>query len=523
VEFEAVLPDTMYKSEGRSFVIRTLKAAEKSDLARLLASAAAMALLLCSCAVGPDYKKPAPPAVENYTSGGTSGTSATAGVTGGAAQRFDKGTEIAADWWTLFHSKQLDDLIAQALAKNSDLQAAQAALASAHENVLAQRGAYFPSISAGFSGSRQQQSAALAPVPNGNVFTYSLFTPEVSISYVPDIFGLNQRTVESQEAQQESVRYQMAATYTTLTSNVAATAIQEASIATQLDAVKQLIDADAKMVSILQDQLARGYSSGLDLAAQKSQLAQAQATLPPLLKQRDQLHDLMAALTGRFPSEAANDDFDLASLQLPQDLPLSLPSKLVEQRPDILEAEANLHAASAEIGIAVANRLPNIELTANAGSTALALNQLFAPETGFWSVGADLTAPIFEGGTLLHRERAARANYQQAAAQYRSAVLAAFQNVADTLSALEQDADGLKAAANADESAKATLDLTMRQLKDGYAGDLALLAAEQAYQEAHVNLVQAEAARYADSVALFQALGGGWWKRSDLAEASNDR
>jgi NodT family efflux transporter outer membrane factor (OMF) lipoprotein len=277
------------------------------------------------------------------------------------------------------------------------------------------------------------------------------------------------------------------------------------------------------MVGILEDQLARGYAGGLDLAAQKAQLAQAKTMLPPLLKQREQLHDLMAVLTGRFPGQAAADDFDLASLHLPENLPLSLPSKLVEQRPDVLQVEANLHAASAEIGIAVANRLPNIELTANAGSTALALNQLFAPGTGFWSVGASLTAPIFEGGTLLHRERGARASYQQAAAQYRSTVLAAFQNVADTLAALEQDADGLKAAAEADQSASAALHLTERQLKVGYAGDLALLTAEQAFQQARVNLVQAEAARYADTVALFQALGGGWWQRPDLAEAKNDQ
>ncbi|HEY2444316.1 MAG TPA: efflux transporter outer membrane subunit [Rhizomicrobium sp.] len=483
----------------------------------------ALTLLLSGCAVGPDFKKPAPPAVSNYTAQTLSSTSASGNIGGGAAQRFDKGAQISADWWTLFHSKALDELIAQALASNSDLKAAQAALAGAREGVLAQRGAWFPNVSAGFSASRQQQSAVLAPVPNANVFTYSLFTPEVSISYVPDVFGLNRRTVESLEAQQQSVRYQMAATYTTLTSNVVATAIQEASIATQIEAIRQLVVADTQMVGILQDQLARGYASGLDLAAQKAQLAQAKALLPPLLKQRDQLHDLMAVLTGRFPSEAPSDDFDLASLHLPEDLPLSLPSTLVEQRPDILQAEANLHAASAEIGIAVANRLPNIELTANAGSTALALNQLFAPGTGFWSVGASLTAPIFEGGTLLHRERAARASYQQAVAQYRSTVFAAFQNVADTLSALEQDADGLKAAADADESAKTTLDLTKRQLKDGYASDLALLTAEQQFQQARVNLVQAEAARYADTAALFQALGGGWWQRPDLNEADNEK
>jgi len=481
-----------------------------------------VAFLLSGCVVGPEFRKPASPAVGDYTAQTLSSTAASA-VAGGAPQRFDKGAEISAEWWTLFQSKPLDDLIVQALANNSDLKAAQAALSAARENVLAQRGAYFPNVSAGLSASRQQQSVVLAPVPNANVFTYSLFTPEVSVSYVPDVFGLNHRTVESLEAQQQAVRYQMAATYTTLTSNVVATAIQEASIATQIVALRELNDADTKLVELLQEQLAKGYASGLDLALQKAQLAQAKAMLPPLLKQADQLHDLMAVLTGQYPSQAPPEHFDLASLHLPQDLPLSLPSKLVEQRPDVLQAEANLHAASAEIGIAVANRLPNLELTANAGSTALALGQLFAPGTGFWSVGADLTAPIFDGGTLLHRERAARASYQQAVAQYRSTVLAAFQNVADTLAALQRDADGLNAAADADESARTTFDLTQRQLKDGYASELTLLTTEQTVQQARINLVQAEAARYADTAALFQSLGGGWWQRPDLVEAGNDK
>lgn len=483
----------------------------------------ALIMLLAGCAVGPDYKKPPAPELRDYTPHPLAATAGGANVADGEAQHFEQGKEISVDWWTLFHSKPLDGLIAEALANNSDLKSAQAALSAARENVLAQRGAYFPSVSGEFAASRQQQSAALAPVPNANVFTYSLFTPEVAVSYTPDIFGLNRRTVESLEAQQQAVRYQMAATYTTLTSNVVVTAIQEASIATQIDAIRQLIDADAKMVDLLEEQQTKGYASGLDLAAQKAQLAQAKSMLPPLLKQADQLHDLMAVLTGHYPSEAPQDHFDLASLHLPQDLPLSLPSKLVEQRPDVLQAEANLHAASAAIGIAVANRLPNIELTANAGSTALALNQLFAPGSGFWSVGADLTAPIFEGGTLLHRERAARASYQQTAEQYRSTVLAAFQNVADTLAALEQDADALKAAAEADDAAKATLELTERQAKDGYASGLALLTAEQAVQQARVNLIQAQAARFADTAALFLALGGGWWQRSDLAEANNDQ
>jgi NodT family efflux transporter outer membrane factor (OMF) lipoprotein len=483
----------------------------------------AIALLLAGCAVGPDFDKPAAPAVRDYTAKPLGTATTGTNIDGGKAQHFDKGAEISAAWWTLFHSEELDRLIAQALANNADLRAAQEALASAHESILAQKGAWLPTVSGSFSASRQEQSMALAPVPNANVFTYNLFTPEVAVSYVPDVFGLNRRTVESLEAQQQAVRYQMAATYTTLTANVVVTAIQEASVATQLEAVRAITAEETKTVSLLHEQLAKGYASGVDVAAQEAQLAQANALLPPLLKQQDQLHDLMSVLTGRFPGNAPEERFDLATLTLPRDLPLSLPAQLVEQRPDVLQALANLHAASAEIGIAVANRLPNIELTANAGSTALALGQLFAPGTGFWSVGGDLAAPIFEGGTLLHRERAARANYRQAVAQYRSTVLAAFQNVADTLAALKTDADALRAAAAALESAKTSRDLAERQAKDGYASDLALLAAEQTFQQTRIALVQAEAARFSDTAALFQSLGGGWWKNSDMTEAVNDK
>ena len=250
----------------------------------------------------------------------------------------------------------------------------------------------------------------------------------------------------------------------------------------------------------------------------EAQLAQFAATLPPLIKQEAQLRDQLAVLAGRFPSQAPAVNFDLATLQLPQDLPVSLPSSLVAQRPDVLQAEANLHDASAKIGIAIANRLPNIVLTANAGSSAAQMSQLFTEGTGFWGIGASLTAPIFQGGTLLHQERAAKAAYEQAAEQYRSTVLTAFQNVADTLTALEQDADAVKAAANAADSSKVTLDLTQRQLQSGYAGYLALLSAQQAYQQARISLIQAQGNRFADTAALFQALGGGWWHRTELAK-----
>jgi NodT family efflux transporter outer membrane factor (OMF) lipoprotein len=472
-------------------------------------------LLLAGCAVGPNFKKPAAPEVDGYTADPLSNP-VSANISGGESQRFEKGSDIAGDWWTLFHSGPLNELIAQSLTNNPDLKAARAALSVARENVLAQRGVYYPSVAGSFSASRQSQSQTISPTPNSNIFQYNLFTPEVTVSYVPDVFGLNRRTSESLKAEEQGIRFQMIATYTTLTANVAVTAIQEGSLQTQIEATRDLIDINSNMVKILEFQFGKGYASRLDLAAQQSQLAQVAATLPPLLKQSAQLRDLMAVLAGRFPNQSPVQTFDLSKLQLPQDLPVSLPSQLVEQRPDVRQAEANLHDASAKIGIAIANRLPVIALTANAGSTALAMDQLFTSGTGFWGIGATATAPLFQGGTLLHQERAARAAYVQASEQYRSTVLTAFQNVADTLTALSQDADGLKAAATAAEAAKVTLDLSERQWRDGYAPYLTLLSAEQTYQQARINLVQAQASRYADTAALFQALGGGWWHRADL-------
>jgi NodT family efflux transporter outer membrane factor (OMF) lipoprotein len=277
------------------------------------------------------------------------------------------------------------------------------------------------------------------------------------------------------------------------------------------------------MLSLLQYQHSKGYVAGPEIAAQEAQLRQAEASLPPLIKQRDQQNDLLAVLTGRFPAQAPNDKFTLKSLTPPSDLPLSLPSALVAQRPDVLQAQANLHAASAQIGIATANRLPNITLSANAGSTALAIGQVFGPGTGFWNIGAALLAPIFDGGTLLHQQRGARAAYQQSAEQYRGTVLTAFQNVADTLSALEHDADALKSTAAATEASRTSLDLARIRYKDGYDSYLAVLVAEQAYQQQRLSLVQAEAARFADTAALFQALGGGWWHQPELMSAASGR
>jgi NodT family efflux transporter outer membrane factor (OMF) lipoprotein len=481
---------------------------------------AALALLAApACVVGPNYKRPAAPNVPGYTPTPPTTTSTSPGVNGGGAQNFVPGQDIPGDWWTLFHSKPLNDLIERSLKNNPDLKSAQAALLVARENVLAQRGAYYPQVSGSFAATRAKTSNELSPVPNANVFQYSLFTPEVSVSFTPDVFGLNRRTVESLKAQQEQARFVVAATNITLSSNVAAAAIQEASLRAQIDATNELIKINTSMLDVLRKQFEKGYVGRLDVAAQEAQLAQIVATLPPLLKQLAQQRDLLAVLSGGFPVDDLAEKFELSSLQLPQELPLSLPSKLVEQRPDVLQAEENLHSASALIGVARANRLPNFNLTGDIGSMALAFGNTFSAGNGFRDVGASVTQPIFEGGTLMHKERAARAAYIQADEQYRSTVLTAFQNVADTLHALEQDADGLKAAVAARDAAKVTLDLTTRQMQVGYANYLALLNAEQSYQQAVINLVQAQSNRYADTAALFQALGGGWWNRADVPKS----
>ena len=446
-----------------------------TDISRLARQGVAVGILtlIAACAVGPNFKKPAPPEIGEYTAHPLETTAATPDTTGGPAQHFAAGADISADWWTLFHSAPLSALIEQSLKNNPDLKAARAALSVARENVLAQRGAYYPSVATDFAATRQKLSGQISPTLNSNAFLYNLFTPEVTVSFLPDVFGLNRRTVESLQAQEQGVRFQMVATYTTLTANVVVTAIQESSLQQQVDVTRALIDSNTKAVDILKYQLDKGYASRLDLAAQESQLAQITATLPPLVKQLAQLHDLLAALTGQFPRQLPDEHIDLAALALPEEIPV--------------------------------------------GSSAAAMSQLFTSGTGFWGVGVDAAMPIFQGGTLLHQERAAKAAYAEAAEQYRSAVLAAVQNVADTLTALQQDADALKAAKAAAAAAQTTLDLAQRQWQGGYAGYLAFLSAGQANQQSQINLVQAEASRFADTAALFQALGGGWWNRADVA------
>ncbi|HXX84099.1 MAG TPA: efflux transporter outer membrane subunit [Casimicrobiaceae bacterium] len=483
----------------------------------------ALALVLASaggCAVGPDFQQPAAPATNRYVAESLPPETASSEGVAGAAQRFAEGKGLAAEWWTLFRSEPLNDLIKAALTANPDLQAAEAALRVARENVLAQQGAYFPTVEAQFNPTRQSTAPTLASPLAENSYLFSLHTAQLSVSYVPDVFGLNKRQVESLSAQAEAQQFTREAAYLTLTSNIVVAAIQEASLRAQQEATQRIISIANEQLEMMRRQQAVGQIGAADVALQETALAQAQAALPPLEKQLAQQRHLLSVLAGRFPSEELSQRFELAALELPEELPVSLPSRLVEQRPDIRAAEAQLHSASAQIGVATANRLPNITLTASGGSAALEFAKLFSPGTWFWSVGASIAQTLFDGGTLLHKQRAAEAAYDQASAQYRSTVLTAFQNVADTLTAIQSDASALRAAAAAERGATKSLMIARQQWKTGAAGYLTVLAAEQTYQQAAITLVQARANRFSDTAALFQALGGGWWNRAEASSAS---
>jgi NodT family efflux transporter outer membrane factor (OMF) lipoprotein len=475
--------------------------------------------LLSGCAVGPDFHRPAAPTVSGYTRGPVSPQTASAEVPGGEAQRFRPDQDVVGQWWTLFQSPELNTVVEQALQANPTIVSAQAALRQARELVSAQRGFFYPTVQGSFTGTRQQTSGTISPVLNSTSTTFNLYTAQVTVGYSFDVWGGNRRQVESLQAQADAQHFLLQATYVTLTANVVAAAVQEASLRAQIAATQDIIAISTKALALLRKQFELGYVAGLDVAAQEAALAQVQQLLPPLQKQREQTRDLLAALAGRFPSDDLDERFELAALRLPQELPVNLPSQLVEQRPDVRVAEEVLHAAGAQVGVAIANRLPQFTISATYGGTATDFAQMFAHQNPFWIVGGTALQYLSDGNTLLHRQRAAAAAVEQAAAQYRSTVLTAVQNVADTLYALQADAESLTAAVLAERAARRTLDLTLKQQQLGHANYLALLSAQQAYQQAVITRVQAQANRFADTAALFLALGGGWWNRLDPAAA----
>ncbi|HUO19151.1 MAG TPA: efflux transporter outer membrane subunit [Steroidobacteraceae bacterium] len=484
------------------------------------AAAAGLAAALAGCAVGPSYHRPPPPQAPDYGTASAPATNAAGEGPAAAAQRLDAGAGIPGEWWTLFESQKLDALIERSLRGNPNLAAAQAALRQAQELYRAQRASLLPAVQGGFDAQRARNPidtlANPTDLPQVNPY-YNLFTAQLSLSYSPDVFGGTRRSLEAARAGVAATRFQLIAAYVTLTSNVVVTAVAEGSLRGQLAATRRALELERELTATLRQQRALGTASDLELLAQQTAEAQTAAQLPPLEKQLGQARDALTALLGRLPSQEPPESFELADLTLPAQLPVSLPSQLIEQRPDVRAAEENLHAASAEAGVALAAMLPQFSISADTGSAALAIGRLFTPYTGFWDLGASLTQTLFDAGALIHRHRAADAALDAAAAEYRAAVVLACQNVADTLRALRADADALAADDAAAAAARRTFGLARQQFALGTISQVALLNAELNYRQAEVALVQARANRYADTAGLFQALGGGWWNRSEAS------
>ena len=481
---------------------------------RTLRSAFVLAVWITAagCAVGPDYHSPPSPEVGTYTEKPIPAETASAPGVAGEMQRFVDGGDIPAQWWTLFHSEALDLLIRRSLEESPTLAAAKAALRQARENLTARTGTvYYPGLDANLSGGRQKATGASSGLPDDIDTTFSLYNASVSVSYALDLFGGGRRELEALRAQVDYQRYLLEGAHLTLASNIVTAAIREASLRGQIRANEEIVAAETKQLEMVERQSFLGGASLADVLAQQAELAQTKATLPPLERELAQTRNLLAVLSGRFPGDADLPEFRLEEFQLPRELPVSLPSTLARQRPDIRASEELLHAASANVGVATANLYPQITLTAELGANSARIEDLFSPSTSFWSIGAGLLQPLFHGGELTAKRRAAIAAFEESLAQYRETVLQAFQDVADVLQALEADARTLRAQADAEATARDSLSLTEKQFHYGAASYLTLLNAQRQHQRALIILVQAQATRFADTAALFQALGRGWW------------
>ncbi|RDI42846.1 efflux transporter outer membrane subunit [Aquicella lusitana] len=475
---------------------------------------------LTGCMVGPNFHSPHAPPVHSYNEFPLPAKTASVRTPGnsGKAQHYVTNKDIQAEWWTLFRSPALDALIHTGLTNSPNLAAAQAALRQAQELLNAQIGtSLYPAFNAQLAGQRQRAtglSSSTGPTggSSGGSNVFNLFNAAVNVSYTLDIFGGARREIESLQAQVDYQQFQLIAAYLTLTSNIATTAITIASLEGQIKATRQLIKEQENQLTIINNQFRLGAIAESNVLTQQTLLDQTRATLPPLEKSLSQSKHALSVLIGEFPNQEL-PKFDLDKLVLPVELPISLPSALVRQRPDVRASEALLHAASAQIGVATANLFPQFTLTGSYGWTATVPSALFKSASKEWSIASQLTQPLFQGGALLAQRRAAIAAYDQAAAQYRQTVLQAFQNVADSLRALETDARTLRAQRQAEMAAYKSLKLSQDQYRLGGVSYLNLLTAQQQYQQTVIARIQAQAARYSDTVALFQSLGGGWWNR----------
>jgi NodT family efflux transporter outer membrane factor (OMF) lipoprotein len=499
----------------------TLRGGMTLRLSWTLLTAAALAAL-SGCAQGPDFQTPAAPltptsanGVTRYTEQALAETTASAPGTLGEPQHWVSGQQhpgLTAQWWTLFQSTALNGLLQQALDHNPSLEAAKASLKQAEESYTALYGTLaVPNAGLELGAGREKTSIAQTGAPS---MTTNLYNASVNVSYTIDLFGANQRSLEAQLASVDYQRFQLEAAKLALTANVVTTAIREASIRDQLQATRELLRLQTEQLQVLEQQFETGGVGLNPVLSQKALVSNTKTLLPPLEKSLAQARHQLAIYVGQLPSDAQLPAFELSQLHLPQELPVSMASELVRQRPDIRASEALWHQASAQVGVATANLYPQINLTASVGAAAINPADLLSEKWGFWNLMGGLTQPVFNGGALTAKKRAAEAAYQAAGEQYRGTVLQAFQNVADSLTALSHDAQTLQAQAEAENLAQQLLDLSQAQYQAGGVSYLSLLDAQRNYQQAHIATVSARAARLADTAALFQSLGGGWWQPS---------
>ena len=474
--------------------------------------------LSCGCAVGPDFVGPRVAVPGRYDEEVVAGRTASSATAGGASQALVSGADLPGDWWTLFHSRALSALVARALRDNPNLEAARQALRQAQELELSQEGTLFPTVTGQVLRGRQE-----APLnyeepgfPGTQAELFTQYNAQLNLSYTFDVWGGLRRAIEQAGAQAAYQRFELEAAVLSLSAGVVTSAIQAASLRGQIAAQQQLIGFEQKQLDTVRQQFQLGGATGTDVATQQAQVAQAETVLVPLQTQLVQARDQVAAYLGQAPSQVVLPVITLEDLTLPDTLPVSLPSSLLVQRPDILAAQETLHAQTALLGVDIAQRLPQLTLAATAGSSAGDVHQLFSPGNGLWSVVNQAVQPLFDAGQLLHRSRAQKAAMLGAAAAWRNTVVAAFQNVADVLAQLQNDAVNLQYALSAAEAGQRGLSLASLQYRLGGVSYLSVLTAEQTYQTAVITLIRAQAARYADTALLFQALGGGWWHRRDL-------
>lgn len=477
-------------------------------------TAAASALAICAlagCTVGPRYRPPNPPTLTGYTRTTPQPTASTAGLAG-AAQRFDASAQLPAEWWQLFQSPALDRMVSEALANSPTLAQATARLRQAQEELRARTGATkYPAITGGASVQEEQVNLAAFGVPFPNPSPFTLLNGSIAVSYMLDVFGANRREIESLRAEVDYEQWQIEGARLMLAGNVVSAAIRQAQLQQQIDITRQMLAAEQQQLSIIERRRAAGGATDFDVHRQQGVVAQTQATLPVLEQQLDVVNDQLAVLMGKSPAEAHVETVSLDSLHLPQELPVTVPSSLVRQRPDIRASEALLHRASAEVGVATANLYPQIVLSGSGGADGTS----FLSGGPVWNAGAGLTAPIFKGGALRAEKRKAVAAYDEAGSAYKQTVLTAFQQVADTLCAIQHDAQTLQAREQAASEADAAYQIASNRYRAGGISQLSLLDAQRQALQTALDRTSSAAARFADSATLFEALGGGWWNQPD--------